>query len=379
MGMSLVGLALLMGQYGRASLGPQVKVVGDSVDVFVSAKAGNKRGYPNVRVPGLAVLPGGKLVAVCEGRQSGADQSGNVILARVSNDRGQKWGTEIKLAGNGVDSCSSPLIVNVGNTVFVHYSIFPKGTDSYSLSKGFEGKAQKTFYVRSDDGGASWSSPVDTTRAMRREGVQSINFGPGNGLVLRRGDHVGRIIIPAYERMGGAAASVAIYSDDKGASWQVGSPVVARKGDYPNEVSMAEREDGSLLMNARAAKNVGKRVQAISKDGGNSWSDFRIVEELADPVCHAGMVRARFANGSQKGVMLLSMPSAMGRRNGQIRVSTDDGKSWPGTFYVTKDYFGYSVLVDLGNGEFGLMYEGATGSPSNPNTFLRFTRLKLVG
>ncbi|MFM9872900.1 MAG: exo-alpha-sialidase [Fimbriimonadaceae bacterium] len=377
--MSLVGLALLMGQYGRASIGPQVKVVGNPADVFVSSRAGNRIGFPNVRIPGFVSLPDGKLVAVCEGRQDGYDENSNVILVSTSSDRGATWGDPIKIAGDGVDSYNSPLIVAVGSKILIHYTVFPKGTDSYSLAEGYEGKAQRSYYVSSDDRGAHWSSPVETTRSIRRVGVQSINFGPGSGLVLSRGDHAGRIIVPAYERIGGATASVAVFSDDGGKNWKVGNRVEAPADVFPNEVTMVEREDGGLLLNARAARNIGKRVQAVSKDGGLSWEGFRIVEELADPVCHAGMVRARFASGSRLGVVLLSMPGAMGRRNGLIRVSTDDGQTWPGSFNVTKDYFGYSVLVDLGGGELGLMYEGATGSASDPNTFIRFIRLKLVG
>lgn len=377
--MVLASLALVMGQYGRSSIGPKIVAVGEPMNVFVSSRGGNRSGYPNVRIPGVVAVPGGKLVAVCEGRQDGNDESSNVILISTSSDKGATWGATKKIVGDGVDSSNSPLIVSIGSKVFVHYTVFPKGTDSYSLAEGYEGKAQRSYVLRSDDGGKSWGNPVETTRSIRRVGVQSINFGPGNGLVLTRGSHAGRIVVPAYERVGGATASVAVFSDDGGASWKVGTKVEAPADVFPNEVTMIEREDGGLLLNARAARNIGKRVQAVSEDGGGSWSGFRIVEELADPVCHAGMVRARFESSGKSGVVLLSMPSAAGRRNGQIRVSLDDGQTWPGVYFVTKEYFGYSVLVDLGGGEIGLMYEAITGSPSDPNTFVKFLRLKLVG
>lgn len=359
--------------------GMRVVAIGEPSDVFVSSKAGNKKGMPFVRIPGIASVGGGKLLAVCEGRQSGSDQSGNVLLVSLSSDKGKSWGAQKKIAGDGTDSVVSPTVVSVGSTVFIHYTVFPKGTDSYSLAKGYEGKAQRSYFLRSDDGGLTWANPVETTRMIRKEGVQSINFGPGNGLVLTRGDHKGRIVIPAYERVGGSAASVAVYSDDGGRTWTSGMKVEAPSGVYPNEVSMVERENGSLLFNARAAKNVGKRVQAVSGDAGEKWSDFKVIEELADPTCHAGLLRTRFSTSGQSGVILLSMPGAMGRRNGSVFLSVDDGTSWSKGFPVTKDYFGYSAMVNMGNGEVGLVYEAIKGSPSNPNTMIKFLRLKVIG
>jgi sialidase-1 len=362
----------------QAYSGPVIRPIGVGVDVFVSAPAGKVGGYPQVRGPAIYHNGSGRLVAVCEGRKSGEDESSNILIARVSEDHGRTWGIEKVLVGDGVDSYVSPMLVGEGNTVQLHYNVYPFGTDSYRVELGFAGKYQRSYRMSSSDGGKTWGAPVETSRQVKADGVQSLNYGPGAGLVLTRGAHRGRWILPAHNRIGGAAASVAVVSDDKGATWRAGSAVPAPAGMYPNEVTMAELEDGQVLLNARAAGGIGKRVQSVSSDGGLTWSEAKAVEALVDPVCHASLLRWRFGAGLKKGVLIFAQPGASGRQHGQVRVSLDDGVTWPGTFQVMKGYFGYSVLVDLGGGEVGLLYEGANGSASDPAMFLRFMRLKVM-
>ncbi|MBS1710264.1 MAG: exo-alpha-sialidase [Armatimonadetes bacterium] len=352
---------------------PRVDPIGRPVEVFASGE------HPYTRTPGIAVLPNGRILVVAASQESLADESGNKILVKSSGDGGRTWGNGVTLAGNGSESAQSPVIVASGEKVFVHFAVFPAGTDSYHLDTGFGAKGQKTYVSVSRDGGTTWIPPVETTRAIRREGVQSVNFGPGRGIVLQRGHYKGRIVVPMHTRVGGAAASGAVWSDDGGNSWQSGATVEAPDGVFPNESGLAELEDGSLVFNARAAGGIGKRVQAVSGDGGATWSGFEVKSDLPDSVCHAGILRHRFEGVAQPGVLLLSMPSPAGRIDGLVRVSTDDGRTWPGSFEVAKGYFGYSALANLENGEVGLVYEYAPRGGSDPRLGIRFLRLKVSG
>lgn len=352
---------------------PRVDALSRPVEVFASGE------HPYVRTPGIVSLPGGRILAVAASQESLADESGNKILVKSSSDGGRTWGNETQIAGDGRVSAQCPAVVATGQTVFVHYAVFPLGTDSYSLDTGYGPRGQQTFVAVSRDGGVTWNSPLETTREVRREGVQSVNFGPGNGIVLQRGPHKGRIIVPMHTRIGGAAASGAIWSDDGGSTWQSGETVEAAQGVFPNESSITELESGGVLLNARAAGGVGKRVQAVSNDGGQGWTGFEVRSDLPDPVCHAGLTRLRFESASLPGVILLSMPSPSGRQDGVVRVSVDDGRTWSGPFGVAKGYFGYSALTPLGNGEVALVYEYSPRGGSDPKLGIRFLRLKVSG
>jgi len=48
-----------------------------------------------------------------------------------------------------------------------------------------------------------------------------------------------------------------------------------------------------------------------------------------------------------------------GRSEGTVRLSYDEGKTWPVAKVICKDYFGYSCLTAMPDGEIGCLFETA--------------------
>ena len=56
--------------------------------------------------------------------------------------------------------------------------------------------------------------------------------------------------------------------------------------------------------------------------------------------------------------MFSNPESEKGRKNGTIKVSNDNGKTWKWSKNITAGGYGYSCLTQLKNGSIGLFYEG---------------------
>ena len=77
-------LVILLGlvRCGGAAPDPQ------QVDLFVSGEGG----YHTYRIPALAVMPGGTVVALAEGRKTSSSDSGDIdLVMRRSTDHGRTW------------------------------------------------------------------------------------------------------------------------------------------------------------------------------------------------------------------------------------------------------------------------------------------------
>jgi sialidase-1 len=94
-----------------------------------------------------------------------------------------------------------------------------------------------------------------------------------------------------------------------------------------------------------------------SPNGGATWSDPVFDDELGDPICQASIIRydnmrILFSNPSPP-VSLKRGP----RERMTIRLSRDNGKSWPSKLLVYEGPSAYSSLAKLPDGNVGLFYE----------------------
>lgn len=148
----------------------------------------------------------------------------------------------------------------------------------------------------------------------------------------RSGPFPGRVVVPGYHSYirgldggGGAGAGVALpvtqlynnfalghtmYSDDGGDTWQLGAANGLGGGAVAgsmgaNEDQLVELHNHSLLLNSRslATGSPQQRVQALSHDGGVSFTPSRLVPELPEPFngCQGSMVRGTSAEVSASG------------------------------------------------------------------------------
>src|SRR5690606_39003191 len=152
--------------------------------------------------------------------------------------------------------------------------------------------------------------------------------------------------------------------------WEVGEPV----GVGMDENKTVELSDGRVMLNSRDSAGSKFRKVAIATDGGETYGPVSLDEELPDPTHNASLLRA-FPNaeeGSPEAKVLLSSNagSQSSRSNGTVRMSCDDGQSWPVSRVFQPGPMSYSTLATLPDGSIGLLYE--------PNNGIRFAKFNLA-
>ena len=116
-------------------------------------------------------------------------------------------------------------------------------------------------------------------------------------------------------------------------------------------------------MSSRSAGGGGSfRRVSVSRDGGQSWSQFRLAKDLVTPPCMSGVIRHAWPEGNQPGMLLHSLPNTKGsRQNGTLFISRDEGNSWQKGRVIQPGRFGYSCLAKLADGDIGCLFEGEDG------------------
>jgi sialidase-1 len=216
-------------------------------------------------------------------------------------------------------------------------------------------KSTRTVKVlRSSDHGKTWSDPEDITKTTKQPNWTWYATGPGAGIELSRGKHKGRLVIPCdhIEAKTQHYYSHVIFSDDHGATWQLGGSTPEHQ---VNECEVVELDNGDLLLNMRNYDRKQRtRQQATSSDGGATWHNQQHVPDLIEPICQASIRRLR------DGVLLFSNPaSKTGRERMTLRASFDQGKTWPWSALLDSGPSAYSCLQVLADGTAVCLYEAA--------------------
>jgi sialidase-1 len=145
--------------------------------------------------------------------------------------------------------------------------------------------------------------------------------------------------------------------------------------------------DGSLMLNARDGKNKGNtsvtngRVISVTGDLGETWSEHPTSRgALIEPACMASLHKHEYTeNGQQKSILLFSNPnSKTDRDHMSIKVSFDDGETWPEEYWMLLDEKkgrGYSCLTSIDEQTIGILYEGSQADM----TFQKIALSELIG
>ncbi|MEM9827767.1 MAG: sialidase family protein [Planctomycetota bacterium] len=359
---------------GSAVAEPTALVDGpEFVDVFVP----KQDGFPAIRIPSLICAQDGTLVAFAEGRQGG-DHSGNVMLCKRSSDQGSTWSSAEVIARREGLAINNPqaLVLDSGR-VLLMYQVNRLG--EFKAQPGYGPDSYQTFVLHSDDHGKTWSEPRDVSRQVKRaERVTSVASGPGIGIVLRRGPHRGRILMPMNQGPFGDWRVYAAISDDAGETWTMGDvapedPSSEKRQGHANEVQFAELSDGRVYLNARTqgTGNTKRRKIALSEDGGQTWCPLRDDDHLIEPTCQASLLRfdpvhlkqqslEQTASSTQTGkpcLLFLNPASTKARDTGTLRISRDDGQTWQDVMPIYAGGFAYSCMTQLTNGDLGVLFE----------------------
>jgi sialidase-1 len=308
-----------------------------------------ENGHALYRIPGLIATPKATLLAYCEGRlDNGGDWAASEILLRRSNDRGDTWDSARVIASAPKDAIHSPFARRKGDP--------PSGftTNNPLMISARDGTIHflycveyaRCFYRRSTDDGATFGEPVEITKTFEafrdryKWGV--IATGPGHGIELKSG----RLLVPIWMSTGENGhrpSSIAtIYSDDNGTTWHAGEIVGDGTLLNPSENTLVERSDGRVVMNIRHESEPHQRAIAISPDGISRWSSVRFDPQLPDPICMASLVRY-----DEKTILFSNPnnPDNRDRKNLTIRMSNDDGATWPISRTLDAGPSGYSDLA----------------------------------
>ena len=230
----------------------------------------------------------------------------------------------------------------------------------------------------SDDDGKTWSAPKDITYGIRKDWMHFLGTGPGTGIALHSGPHKGRLVIPAYTTnnvsyLGGSQSSRVIYSDDHGETWHAGEAVndnrpvgnqtihsstMNNPSAQNTESTVVQLNNGDLKLFMRGL--TGDLQVATSKDGGATWEkDVKRYADVKDVYVQMSAIHT-VQNGKE--YIVLSNAGGPGRYNGLVhvaRVEANGDLTWIKHNPIQSGKFAYNSLQDLGNGEFGLLYEHA--------------------
>ena len=354
----------------------------ESIDELVVFAAG-ENGYHTYRIPALLPTPTGALLAFCEGRRLGRSDSGAIdVVVKRSEDSGASWSSLQVVWSDGANTCGNPCPVVDSRTGRILLPMtWNRGDDhGRELHRGTGQGTRKVFLSNSDDDGRYWSPARDITAQAKDPRWWWYATGPGIAIQLRRGEHAGRLVVPAnHTSEENGFAAHAIISDDGGNSWSRSSVIAPAC----NESQVVELADGRLMMNSRNhsftnEERTGYRSIAFSEDGGETWTPPEPDQHLGDPQVQASLARYSWMGGGAPGRLLFANPAPpVSRERGKrvrmtVRLSRDEGRTWPAKRLIHEGAAAYSSLARLPNDAVGLLYEGGTDGPYEGIRLARF-------
>lgn len=347
-------------------------------------------GSHTARIPGLATARDGTLIAIWDARyENDRDLQGDMdIVIRRSTDHGMSWGAPIKVIDmknfgglpekfNGV-SDANILVDEKSGKIFViglwmHGVINPiSGLNesrldefspvwnhqwrSFGSQPGYDfNRSSQMMITESSDHGKTWSEPTNITKQVKRNEWWLLAPAPGAGITLKDGT----LVFPSEGRdKNGLQFSAITYSKDGGKTWKTSNPAYTNT----NECMAVQLKDGSIMLNMRERGNRGRiegngRAIAVTKDLGESWKEHHTSRKaLVEPACMASLYNF-------KDVLYFVNPNHNSeRKNMTLKVSFDQGNSWPEKYWTNLDEYngsGYSCITKVDDKHIGIIYEGS--------------------
>ena len=339
----------------------------EHVDVFTSGADG----YHSYRIPAIEAAADGSLVALCEARKHNLADPGfgkqDIDLAvKRSTDGGRTWSKMeiIEDPGEHWSAANPATLVDRQSGRFWILYLRSKPERSTRTSRPGTDDMQ-TLARHSDDHGVTWSEPIDLSdvaRDMKDPQWRASVVGPG-GMIQ---DRNGRFIAPFCKVM--PPAVFTIYSDDHGATWKRGEMV---PGDgVGNEDQLVELADGRILLDIRQLRGP-RRWQAVSRDGGHSWTATRPGETVSPVACAIERYTLQSA-GDDRNRIVWTGPKGPDRRNLVVRVSYDEGETFSVERQLSDGMAAYSDLTILKDKSVGVLWERGVEQGYQFITFTRF-------
>ena len=159
----------------------------------------------------------------------------------------------------------------------------------------------------------------------------------------------------------------------------------------PNEAIALELTDGRMMLNVRSESKTHRRLVTYSKDGATGWSPPQFDEALLEPICMGSLIRLSANPPSDKNRILFSNPHNLERDDGKgapgvsrdrknltVKLSYDEGLTWPVSKVVEPGHAAYSDLAVTKTGTI-LLFFGNGGNPRFAGSKLSVARFNLEG
>lgn len=316
-------------------------------------------GSPHYRIPALTTSVKGTVLAAYDARPTLGDLPSNIgVVLRRSTDGGTTWQAQQVVRKDAAPKGygdPSLLVDRTTGRIFLFYAA--------GVNQGFFGSATgndesdpdvlQADYSYSDDDGLTWTHRR-ITKQIKDPAWAGMFAASGEGIQLRNGAHKGRLIQQYAIRINGANYAASAYSDDHGATWKMGKPV----GPGGDENKTVELNDGTVMLNNRSKPY---RTIAYSTDGGVTYTPFTQDTALPDPANNASVMRyapdAPASDPQSSWLLFSNTEDTASRRNLTVKMSCDNGKTWPIKKVVDAGAAAYSTLTRLPDGRLGLLYE----------------------
>lgn len=327
----------------------------DRQDIFIAGQAETH----TYRIPALITAMNGDLIAVCDARRQNASdliyQRHIDIVMRRSSDNGTTW-TPMEEICNYPDgrAASDPSLVidQSSGEIFCLYNYM----DHDLAPKEFR------LYVQSSrNHGQTWGEARDITEQISLpEWKKDFKFiTSGRGMQLQSGVLVHTLV--------NLKKGLHLFgSQDHGQTWSLLSGAIKPA----DESQFMELVDGTWMINARVNDKNGRRWIHLSNDEGKTWTTTKD-DHLIDPACNASIIRySAIRNGHDKNRLIFcNANSEKGRKNLAVRLSYDEGKTWPYAKVIDPGPAAYSSVTVCADGSIGVLYEPGYKSVR----FVRFT------
>ena len=335
-------------------------------DVYCSGRDG----YSAFRIPVIETAADGSLLAFAEARKHNFGDPGtennhiDLVLKRSGNG-GRTWSqmTVIENPGERWSAANPAVVLDCqSGRLWLHYLRCRPGRGSERARPGTDDI--RNLVRHSDDNGASWSEPGDITAVCRdmADGKWRCTVaGPGGAIQDRKG----RLVVPCWKTE--PFGVFAIFSEDRGRTWERGDLVPGSEALGGNEDQLVELADGRIMIDFRQGAGP-HRWTAISGDGGRTWSK-PAPGQTVTPVCCAIERWTLESAGADRNRIVWTGPKGPDRANLAARVSRDEAGSFTSERLISNEPAAYSDMALLKDGSVGVLWERGNYQ------YITFTRL----